>query len=55
MELQDILAKTSSKLSRAEEMMNGLYGCYCERTCSIKGVIYREDESLTDGCRNCTC
>ncbi|XP_014004287.1 protein kinase C-binding protein NELL2 [Salmo salar] len=55
MELQDILAKTSSKLSRAEEMMNGLDGCYCERTCSVKGVVYREDESLTDGCRNCTC
>uniref|UniRef100_A0A8C7RR01 Neural EGFL like 2 n=1 Tax=Oncorhynchus mykiss TaxID=8022 RepID=A0A8C7RR01_ONCMY len=55
MELQDILAKTSSKLSRAEEMMNSLDGCYCERTCSVKGVVYREDESLTDGCRNCTC
>uniref|UniRef100_A0AAX7UF04 Neural EGFL like 2 n=1 Tax=Astatotilapia calliptera TaxID=8154 RepID=A0AAX7UF04_ASTCA len=55
MELQDILAKTSSKLSRAEEKMNGLDGCYCERTCSVKGVVYREDESWTDGCRNCTC
>uniref|UniRef100_A0A673Y3Q1 Neural EGFL like 2 n=1 Tax=Salmo trutta TaxID=8032 RepID=A0A673Y3Q1_SALTR len=43
------------QLSRAEEMMNGLDGCYCERTCSVKGVVYREDESLTDGCRNCTC
>ncbi|KAG7252966.1 hypothetical protein CRUP_001240, partial [Coryphaenoides rupestris] len=37
MELQDILAKTSSKLSRAEDKMNGLDGCYCERTCSVKG------------------
>ncbi|XP_020501544.1 protein kinase C-binding protein NELL2a isoform X2 [Labrus bergylta] len=55
MELQDILAKTSSKLSRAEEKMNGLDGCYCERTCSVKGVVYREDEGWTDGCRNCTC
>uniref|UniRef100_A0A6Q2YF50 NEL-like protein 2 n=1 Tax=Esox lucius TaxID=8010 RepID=A0A6Q2YF50_ESOLU len=55
MELQDILAKTSSKLSRAEEKMNGLDGCYCERTCSVKGVVYREDDSWTDGCRNCTC
>lgn len=35
--------------------MNGLEGCYCERTCSVKGVIYREDEGWTDGCRNCTC
>lgn len=43
------------KLSRAEEKMNGLEGCYCERTCSVKGVIYREDEGWTDGCRNCTC
>uniref|UniRef100_A0A3Q3JFM7 Neural EGFL like 2 n=1 Tax=Monopterus albus TaxID=43700 RepID=A0A3Q3JFM7_MONAL len=55
MELQDILAKTSSKLSRAEEKMNGLDSCYCERTCSVKGVVYREDEGWTDGCRNCTC
>lgn len=43
------------QLSRAEEKMNGLEGCYCERTCSVKGVIYREDEGWTDGCRNCTC
>uniref|UniRef100_A0A3Q3VWZ9 Uncharacterized protein n=1 Tax=Mola mola TaxID=94237 RepID=A0A3Q3VWZ9_MOLML len=55
MELQDVLAKTSSKLSRAEEKMNGLEGCYCERTCSVNGVVYREDEGWTDGCRNCTC
>uniref|UniRef100_A0A8C4HDS5 Neural EGFL like 2a n=1 Tax=Dicentrarchus labrax TaxID=13489 RepID=A0A8C4HDS5_DICLA len=39
----------------AEEKMNGLDGCYCERTCSVKGVVYREDEGWTDGCRNCTC
>uniref|UniRef100_A0A8C6Q8A4 Neural EGFL like 2 n=1 Tax=Nothobranchius furzeri TaxID=105023 RepID=A0A8C6Q8A4_NOTFU len=44
-----------SQLSRAEEKMNGLDGCYCERTCSVKGVVYREDEGWTDGCRNCTC
>ncbi|XP_064200801.1 protein kinase C-binding protein NELL2a-like isoform X2 [Anguilla rostrata] len=55
MELQDILAKTSSKLARAEEKMMGLDRCYCERTCSMKGVVYREEESWTDGCRNCTC
>ncbi|XP_061140275.1 protein kinase C-binding protein NELL2 [Syngnathus typhle] len=55
MELQDILAKTSSKLSRAEEKMNGLDGCFCERTCSVKGAVYREDEGWTDGCKNCTC
>ncbi|XP_026856844.2 protein kinase C-binding protein NELL2 isoform X1 [Electrophorus electricus] len=55
MELQDILAKTSSKLSLAEEKMNGLDNCYCERTCSVKGVTYREDQSWTDGCKNCTC
>ncbi|KAJ8374093.1 hypothetical protein SKAU_G00046730 [Synaphobranchus kaupii] len=55
MELQDLLAKTSSKLSRAEEKMNGLDGCYCERTCSAKGAVYREDQAWTDGCRSCTC
>ncbi|XP_061085891.1 protein kinase C-binding protein NELL2 [Conger conger] len=55
MELQDLLAKTSSKLSRAEEKMNGLDNCYCERTCSAKGAVYRQDQAWTDGCRNCTC
>ncbi|XP_036865489.2 protein kinase C-binding protein NELL2 isoform X1 [Manis javanica] len=55
MELQDILAKTSAKLSRAEQRMNRLDQCYCERTCTRKGVTYREFESWTDGCKNCTC
>ncbi|XP_064877438.1 LOW QUALITY PROTEIN: protein kinase C-binding protein NELL2 [Oncorhynchus nerka] len=55
MELQDVLAKTSSKLSRAEEKMQGLDGCYCERSCSMNGELYREDEGWTDGCRNCSC
>ncbi|XP_031439105.1 protein kinase C-binding protein NELL2 [Clupea harengus] len=44
MELQDILAKTSSKLTRAEEKMMRL-----------DGETYREDESWIDGCKNCTC
>ncbi|XP_048124329.1 protein kinase C-binding protein NELL2 isoform X2 [Alosa alosa] len=55
MELQDILAKTSSKLSRAEDKMRSLDGCYCEKTCSLDGETYREDESWIDGCNNCTC
>uniref|UniRef100_A0A2K6F1G7 Protein kinase C-binding protein NELL2 n=1 Tax=Propithecus coquereli TaxID=379532 RepID=A0A2K6F1G7_PROCO len=55
MELQDILAKTSAKLSRAEQRMNRLDQCYCERTCTMKGTTYREFESWTDGCKNCTC
>ncbi|XP_058841730.1 protein kinase C-binding protein NELL2-like isoform X2 [Acipenser ruthenus] len=55
MELQDILAKTSAKLSRAEEKMNSLDQCYCERTCNAKGNVYRAFESWTDGCKNCTC
>ncbi|XP_036745324.2 protein kinase C-binding protein NELL2 isoform X1 [Manis pentadactyla] len=55
MELQDILAKTSAKLSRAEQRMNRLDQCYCERTCTRKGATYREFESWTDGCKNCTC
>ncbi|XP_073687375.1 protein kinase C-binding protein NELL2a [Garra rufa] len=55
MELQDILAKTSSKLSLAEEKMKGLDSCYCERTCHVKGVTYREEQTWTDGCKNCTC
>uniref|UniRef100_A0A670JGD1 Neural EGFL like 2 n=1 Tax=Podarcis muralis TaxID=64176 RepID=A0A670JGD1_PODMU len=55
MELQDILAKTSAKLSRAEQRMNRLDQCYCERTCTMKGATYREFESWTDGCKNCTC
>ncbi|XP_078530399.1 protein kinase C-binding protein NELL2 isoform X1 [Lissotriton helveticus] len=55
MELQDILAKTSAKLSRSEQRMNRLDQCYCERSCAVKGTIYREYESWTDGCKNCTC
>uniref|UniRef100_A0A452GL04 Protein kinase C-binding protein NELL2 n=1 Tax=Gopherus agassizii TaxID=38772 RepID=A0A452GL04_9SAUR len=55
MELQDILAKTSAKLSRAEQRMTKLDQCYCERTCTMKGITYREFESWTDGCKNCTC
>ncbi|XP_015672394.1 protein kinase C-binding protein NELL2 [Protobothrops mucrosquamatus] len=55
MELQDILAKTSAKLSRAEQRMDKLDQCYCERTCTMKGISYREFESWTDGCKNCTC
>ncbi|XP_017340122.1 protein kinase C-binding protein NELL2 [Ictalurus punctatus] len=55
MELQDLLAKTSSKLSLAEERMNSLDNCFCERTCSVKGETYREEQVWTDGCKNCTC
>ncbi|XP_053880762.1 protein kinase C-binding protein NELL2 isoform X1 [Malaclemys terrapin pileata] len=55
MELQDILAKTSAKLSRAEQRMTKLDQCYCERTCVMKSTTYREFESWTDGCKNCTC
>uniref|UniRef100_A0A671QNJ9 NEL-like protein 2 n=1 Tax=Sinocyclocheilus anshuiensis TaxID=1608454 RepID=A0A671QNJ9_9TELE len=55
MELQDILAKTSSKLALAEEKMKYLDGCYCERTCTLNGEIYRDDDAWIDGCRNCTC
>ncbi|XP_062338970.1 protein kinase C-binding protein NELL2 [Osmerus eperlanus] len=55
MELQDVLAKTTSKLSHAEEKMRGLDGCYCEKSCTRSGVLYREDEGWTDGCTNCSC
>uniref|UniRef100_A0A4X2KH45 Protein kinase C-binding protein NELL2 n=1 Tax=Vombatus ursinus TaxID=29139 RepID=A0A4X2KH45_VOMUR len=55
MELQDILAKTSAKLSNAEQRMNKLDHCYCEKTCTMKGTTYQESESWTDGCKNCTC
>ncbi|RXN01372.1 hypothetical protein EOD39_6988 [Acipenser ruthenus] len=43
------------RLSRAEEKMNSLDQCYCERTCNAKGNVYRAFESWTDGCKNCTC
>ncbi|TRY56255.1 hypothetical protein DNTS_028374, partial [Danionella cerebrum] len=55
MELQDILAKTSSKLSLAEEKMKGLDSCYCERVCVVKGTSYREDQTWIDGCNHCSC
>ncbi|XP_009956384.1 PREDICTED: protein NEL-like, partial [Leptosomus discolor] len=42
-------------LSQAEQRMNKLDQCYCERTCTMKGMTYREFESWTDGCKNCTC
>ncbi|MGH0176834.1 UNVERIFIED_CONTAM: hypothetical protein FKN15_073777 [Acipenser sinensis] len=48
-------AHGSFKLSRAEEKMNSLDQCYCERTCNAKGNVYRAFESWTDGCKNCTC
>ncbi|TKC41452.1 hypothetical protein EI555_010354, partial [Monodon monoceros] len=46
---------TDLPLSRAEQRMNRLDQCYCERTCTMKGTTYRELESWTDGCKNCTC
>ncbi|XP_059834465.1 protein kinase C-binding protein NELL2-like [Hypanus sabinus] len=55
MELQDILAKTSAKLSYAEKKMNSLDQCYCEKSCKVKDRIYRESVYWTDGCKNCTC
>ncbi|KAK3517827.1 hypothetical protein QTP70_021022 [Hemibagrus guttatus] len=55
MELQDILAKTSGKLARAEERMKSLEGCYCEKTCTLNGEIYRDEDVWIDGCKNCTC
>uniref|UniRef100_A0A4W3J6F3 Neural EGFL like 2 n=1 Tax=Callorhinchus milii TaxID=7868 RepID=A0A4W3J6F3_CALMI len=55
MELQDILAKTSGKLSYAEEKMNKLDQCYCEKSCKVNDVVYRESQTWTDGCRSCTC
>ncbi|XP_062913743.1 protein kinase C-binding protein NELL2-like [Mobula hypostoma] len=55
MELQDILAKTSAKLSYAEKKMNSLDQCYCEKSCKVKDRVYRESVYWTDGCTNCTC
>ncbi|TRY66587.1 hypothetical protein DNTS_002822 [Danionella cerebrum] len=55
MELQDILAKTSNKLALAEEKMKYLDGCYCERTCTLNGESFRDNDAWIDGCRNCTC
>ncbi|KAI2665432.1 Protein kinase C-binding protein NELL2 [Labeo rohita] len=42
-------------LALAEEKMKYLDGCYCERTCTLNGEIYRDDDAWIDGCRNCTC
>ncbi|XP_047660262.1 protein kinase C-binding protein NELL2 isoform X2 [Tachysurus fulvidraco] len=55
MELQDILAKTSGKLAHAEKRMKTLEGCYCEKTCTLNGEIYRDEDVWIDGCKNCTC
>ncbi|KAJ3612564.1 hypothetical protein NHX12_020835, partial [Muraenolepis orangiensis] len=56
MELQDVLARTSNKLARAEEKMRGLDGCSCNRTgLSEEGGVYRDQDRWVDGCRNCSC
>ncbi|XP_018585658.2 protein kinase C-binding protein NELL2-like [Scleropages formosus] len=55
MELQDVLAKTSRKLALAEDKMANLDRCYCERTCDVRGALYRDGDAWTDGCKNCSC
>lgn len=35
--------------------MKTLEGCYCEKTCTLNGEIYRDEDVWIDGCKNCTC
>uniref|UniRef100_A0A4W4HQ48 Neural EGFL like 2 n=1 Tax=Electrophorus electricus TaxID=8005 RepID=A0A4W4HQ48_ELEEL len=50
-----VLCPRLASLARAEERMKALDGCYCERTCSVSGEVYRDEEIWIVGCRNCTC
>ncbi|KAM8938732.1 protein kinase C-binding protein NELL1 [Pelodytes ibericus] len=57
MDLQELLAKMTAKLNYAETRLSQLESCHCEKTCLVRGVIYRDKESWVedDFCRNCTC
>ncbi|XP_043372409.1 protein kinase C-binding protein NELL1 isoform X7 [Dermochelys coriacea] len=57
MDLQELLAKMTTKLNYAETRLSQLENCHCEKTCQVNGVIYRDKDSWVedDHCRNCTC
>lgn len=55
MDLQDLLAKMTSKLNYAESRLTELERCYCERTCRVNREVYRSMESWVEKCKNCTC
>ncbi|KPP70007.1 hypothetical protein Z043_111192, partial [Scleropages formosus] len=38
-----------------EDKMANLDRCYCERTCDVRGALYRDGDAWTDGCKNCSC
>ncbi|XP_018115807.1 neural EGFL like 1 S homeolog isoform X3 [Xenopus laevis] len=57
MDLQELLAKMTTKLNYAESRLSQLENCHCEKTCQVREVVYREKDSWVedDHCRNCTC
>ncbi|XP_060694596.1 protein kinase C-binding protein NELL1-like isoform X3 [Hemiscyllium ocellatum] len=55
MDLQELLAKMTTKLNYAEARLSELESCYCEKTCQVNGEVYRSMESWVEKCKNCTC
>ncbi|XP_059508160.1 protein kinase C-binding protein NELL1-like isoform X3 [Stegostoma tigrinum] len=55
MDLQELLAKMTTKLNYAEARLSELESCYCEKTCQVNREVYRSMESWVEKCKNCTC
>ncbi|XP_067902605.1 protein kinase C-binding protein NELL1-like isoform X3 [Heterodontus francisci] len=55
MDLQELLAKMTTKLNYAEARLNELESCYCEKTCKVNRAVHRSMESWIEKCKNCTC
>ncbi|XP_055076971.1 protein kinase C-binding protein NELL1-like [Periophthalmus magnuspinnatus] len=57
MDLQDLLAKMTLKLTYAESRLAQLEDCHCERTCTVNGVSYRDTQGWAEpeNCRTCVC
>ncbi|XP_072322794.1 protein kinase C-binding protein NELL1-like isoform X5 [Scyliorhinus torazame] len=55
MDLQELLAKMTTKLNYAEARLSELESCYCEKTCQVNREVYRSTESWVEKCKNCTC
>ncbi|XP_051885506.1 protein kinase C-binding protein NELL1-like isoform X1 [Pristis pectinata] len=55
MDLQELLAKMTTKLNYAEARLNELESCYCEKTCQVNRDVHRSMESWVEKCKNCTC
>ncbi|XP_042197315.1 protein kinase C-binding protein NELL1 isoform X2 [Callorhinchus milii] len=55
MDLQELLAKMTTKLNYAENRLSELENCYCERTCQVNTLVRHNMESWVENCKQCTC